>query len=91
MAFAGISLMIVPVSCKSVAKAAAKHWTKKQIKKYKKDCKTKVASLMNEEKADQFCTCAADNISQNLDLEKANSLDGAAILKEAAKCAFSLK
>lgn len=73
-------------SCRSMAKAAAKHWTKRQVKKFKKNCKSKLNGHLPEAKVEAFCGCATDKISQSFDLDKANQLDHIALLKEAASC-----
>ncbi len=77
-------------SCKSLAKAAAKHWTKKQIRNFAKNCEEKVKGKLSEEKASSFCSCASEAISQDYSLEDANLMDGIKLLKVAANCALNI-
>lgn len=51
-------------SCKAIAKAAAKHWTKKQIKEFISNCEEKTSRLMGEEKAKHYCDCAVDKVAE---------------------------
>jgi hypothetical protein len=59
-------------SCKNMAKAAAKHWTKKQIKKFKNYCTEKTSNKFGNERAISFCNCAT-----NLIMEKYPNADDA--------------
>lgn len=52
------------LSCKAIAKAAAKHWTKKQIKEFVANCEEKSSVLMGEEKAAKYCDCAVDKVAE---------------------------
>ena len=52
------------LSCKAIAKAAAKHWTKKQIKEFVANCEEKSSKLMGEEKAAKYCDCAVDKVAE---------------------------
>lgn len=85
-------LLLIPFSlstesCKSIAKAAVKHWTKKQIKSFKSDCETKVSKRFNPEKAKQFCDCATGTLSEKYpDAEQAKALNMLQLLSEASKC-----
>ena len=50
--------------CKAIAKAAAKHWTKKQIKEFIANCEEKSSKLLGEEKAKHYCDCAVDKVAE---------------------------
>jgi hypothetical protein len=77
-------------SCKSMAKAAAKHWTKKQIKEFKKNCNEKATSKFSSEKAVSFCDCATDVLKDKVpDFTKAMALSLGEMIKEAGKCALN--
>lgn len=52
------------ISCKAIAKAAAKYWTKKQIKEFVANCEEKSSKLLGEEKAKQYCDCAVDQVAE---------------------------
>lgn len=52
------------MSCKAIAKTAAKHWTKKQIKEFVANCEEKSARLLGEEKATKYCNCAVDQVAE---------------------------
>lgn len=77
-------------SCKTAAKAAARHWTKKQIRKFSKNCEEKVSQHFSSEKIKPFCDCASQSISDKFDLEKANAMDAMTLIKEAGKCALQI-
>ncbi len=63
-------------SCKAMARAAAKYWTKKQIKNFIANCETKTAKLVGEEKAARFCDCAVEPVA-----EKYHNFDDAKDIK----------
>ena len=52
------------LGCKAIAKAAAKHWTKKQIKEFIANCEEKSSKLMSDEKAKHYCECAVDKVAE---------------------------
>lgn len=80
-------ILFTEQSCKSVAKAAVKHWTKKQVKSFKKNCQEKVSSKFDEENATSFCDCATGTLSEKYpDFEKANALSMLQLITEAAGC-----
>ena len=75
--------------CKNLAKAAAKHWTKKQIKKFKSNCKEKAVAKWNKEKGEKFCDCATDIVMEKYkNYDEAEKIDFATVLITAKSCAF---
>jgi hypothetical protein len=60
----GFILLAGMISCKAIAKAAAKHWTKKQIKEFVANCEEKSSKFMNKEKATKYCDCAVDKVAE---------------------------
>jgi len=63
--FISAAFFIVPVSsCKTVARAAVKYWTKRQVKEFVKNCESKTARLMGEETAAKYCDCAVDVVAE---------------------------
>jgi len=59
-----IGLSVSMIGCKTLAKGAAKWWTKKQIKEFVENCEAKTSKLYGEEKAKQFCDCAVDKVAE---------------------------
>ena len=59
----GLSLLVVGgtqvTSCKAMAKAAVKHWTKKQKKQFIAKCKEGAVSKFGD-KANEVCSCVAN-------------------------------
>ncbi|MFZ5554052.1 MAG: hypothetical protein ACOZCO_13130 [Bacteroidota bacterium] len=75
--------------CKNMAKAAAKYWTKKQIKKFKAKCNESAIAKWNKEKGEQFCDCATDIIMEKYkNYDEAEKLDFTAIIVAAKSCAL---
>ncbi len=74
-------------SCASLAKAAAKYWTKKQIKEFVTNCEEKSSRLIGEDKAQQYCDCAVDVVAEKYhnyeDVKKASIIE---VLKIAKDC-----
>ncbi len=58
--FLGLSLL----SCKAMARTAAKYWTKKQIKEFVANCEEKSSRFISAEKAAQYCDCAVDKVAE---------------------------
>lgn len=74
-------------SCKAMARAAAKYWTKKQIKEFVNNCETKSAKLVGEEKAAKFCDCAVDVVAEKYKIyEDAKKISVRDILQIANDC-----
>lgn len=89
----GIVTMLIfsipQMSCKNLAKAAAKHWTKKQIKKFKSNCKEKAVAKWNKEKGEKFCDCATDIVMEKYkNYDDAEKIDFSTVLITAKSCAF---
>jgi hypothetical protein len=61
-AVAALALLSAP-SCKSLAKAAAKHWAKKKQKEFVAKCNNMVANKPGI-KGDQFCGCVLDFVME---------------------------
>lgn len=60
-----ISCMIInAISCNSVARAAAKYWTNKQIREFVNKCEDKSSILLGSEKAKKYCDCAVDVVAE---------------------------
>lgn len=83
-----ITLVIASLgSCASLAKAAAKYWTKKQIKEFVNNCEEKSSRLIGEDKAKQYCDCAVDVVAEKYnnyeDVKKASIIE---VLKIAKEC-----
>ena len=74
-------------SCKAMARAAAKYWSKKQIKKFVADCETKAGKLIGEQKAAHFCDCAVDKVAEKYkNFEDAKEITALEIVKIATDC-----
>ena len=73
-------------SCKAIAKAAAKHWTKKQIKEFIANCEEKTSRLMGEDKAKHYCDCAVDKVAEKYpkfdDYKKVGIIDALKIARD---------
>lgn len=86
----GISLLIAGVQlvqCKSMAKAAAKYWTKKQIKEFKAKCKDGALNNKLIKNADDFCDCATSGIAEKYkNYEDAKAMGIVQMIKEAKDC-----
>jgi hypothetical protein len=54
----------VSLSCKTVARAAARYWTKRQIKEFVNNCEEKSSKLIGEQSAKKFCDCAVDKVAE---------------------------
>lgn len=76
-------------SCASLAKAAAKYWTKKQIKEFVTNCEEKSSRLIGEDKAKQYCDCAVDVVAEKYhnydDVKKASIIEVLKIAKDCKK------
>lgn len=75
------------LACKNMAKTAVKHWTKKQIKKFRNHCTEKTTDKFGAVKAKSFCNCATNIIMEKYpkadDAMYLNLLD---IISTAKKC-----
>ncbi|MBX9785044.1 MAG: hypothetical protein K2X48_17285 [Chitinophagaceae bacterium] len=74
-------------SCKTVAHAAARYWTKRQIKEFINNCEAKSSKLLGDEKAKQFCDCAVDAVSEQYqNYNETKTLSVTALLEAAQNC-----
>jgi CRISPR/Cas system CSM-associated protein Csm3 (group 7 of RAMP superfamily) len=79
-------ISLIPASsCKTMARAAARYWTKRQIKEFIGNCEEKSAKLIGEEKAKQFCNCAVDVVAEEYQNYNDTKTISAATLLNAAK------
>lgn len=83
-----ISLVAIPSSsCKTVARAAARYWTKRQIKEFINNCETKSSKLLGDEKAKKFCDCAVDVVAEQYqNYNETKTLSVAALIEAAQDC-----
>lgn len=82
-----IGIAVSMSNCKAMARAAAKYWTKKQIKEFVGNCEEKSAKFVGEEKAHQFCDCAVDQVAEKYqDYKKAEEVNILEIIKIANDC-----
>jgi hypothetical protein len=52
------------VSCKTIARTAAKYWTRRQIKEFVSNCESKTSHLLGSENAAKYCDCAVDVVAE---------------------------
>lgn len=55
---------IIDVSCKTIARTAAKYWTRRQIKEFVSNCETRTSQLLGSENAAKYCDCAVDVVAE---------------------------
>ena len=82
-----IAVVSTTTSCNSIARAAAKYWTNKQIREFIGKCEDKSAIILGSEHAKKYCDCAVDVVAEkyrNYDDVKNASL--ADVLKVARDC-----
>lgn len=83
-----IAVILVSIcSCATLTRAAAKYWTKKQVKEFVTNCEQKASRLIGEQKAKQYCDCAVDVVAEkykNYDDVKNSSITE--VLKIAKDC-----
>src|SRR4051812_38802762 len=74
-------------SCKTIARAAAKYWTNRQIKEFVSKCEDKSSLILGHENAKKYCDCAVDVVAEKYrnyeDVKKASLTD---VLKIAQDC-----
>lgn len=82
-----IVAMVTAVSCNTIARAAAKYWTNRQIKEFVNNCEDKSAILLGSDRAKKYCDCAVDLVAEKYrnyeDVKKASITD---VLKVARDC-----
>ena len=59
-----VMILIGVVSCKTIARTAARYWTKKQIKEFVNNCESRSSRLIGEENAKKYCDCAVDVVAE---------------------------
>lgn len=75
------------VSCKALAKAALKHWSKKQVKEFVINCESKSSKFVGEANASKFCNCAVDVVAEKYkNYEDAKTITILEIMKLANDC-----
>jgi hypothetical protein len=57
-------ILTMALSCKAIARTAAKYWTRKQIKEFVSNCETRSTRLIGEENAKKYCNCAVDVVAE---------------------------
>ncbi len=74
-------------SCNTIARAAAKYWTNKQIREFVGKCEDKSSIILGSENAKKYCDCAVDVVAEKYrnyeDVKKASLTD---VLKIARDC-----
>ena len=79
--------IITSVSCNSIARAAAKYWTNKQIREFVNKCEDKSAILLGSENAKKYCDCAVDVVAEKYrNYEDVKNTSIADVLKVARDC-----
>jgi hypothetical protein len=79
--------IITVVSCKALAKAALKHWSKKQVKEFVANCEDKSSKIVGEANATKFCNCAVNVVAEKYhNYEDAKSINILEIVKIANDC-----
>lgn len=82
-----IIMVMVALGCKSLAKSAAKHWTKKQLKEFRQKCEEGTLGKLGKEKAPRFCKCAGTLMEQKYpSYEDAKGKSIMEILSTASEC-----
>jgi hypothetical protein len=81
------AFIVYTSSCKTIARAAARYWTNKQIKEFVGKCEDKSSLILGSENAKKYCDCAVDVVAEKYknyeDVKKASLTD---ILKIAQDC-----
>jgi len=73
--------------CKAMARAAAKYWTKKQIKEFLTNCESSAIGKFGESKGKDFCGCAVDVVSEQYqNYDEVKNVNFAKILLAAKDC-----
>lgn len=82
-----IGMAVSLTNCKAMARAAAKYWTKKQIKQFVTNCEEKSSKFVGEEKAHHFCDCAVDKVAEKYqDYKSVEDVNILEIIKIANDC-----
>jgi hypothetical protein len=79
------------VECRSMAKAAARYWTKKQINEFKHTCTEGVKANKTVGNGSEFCDCASENLMEKYhNYDEAKTLSIEQIIKEQKECITSV-
>jgi len=75
------------IQCKSLARAAAKYWTKKQIKEFITNCENSAIGKFGESKGKDFCNCAVDVMAEQYqNYDDAKNINFAQLILSAKSC-----
>lgn len=75
-------------ACKTMARTAARYWTKRQIKEFINNCEEKSSKLIGNEKAKYFCNCAVDVVAEQYqNYNETKTISTATLLNAAKDCA----
>ena len=79
--------LIYASSCKTIARAAARYWTNKQIREFVGKCEDNTSLFLGSENAKKYCDCAVDVVAEKYrnyeDLKNTTLTD---VLKIAKDC-----
>ena len=82
-----ITAITITSSCKTIARAAAKYWTNREIREFVGKCEDKSSIILGSENAKKYCDCAVDVVAEKYrnyeDVKKASLTD---ILQIARDC-----
>ena len=82
-----IASVFIAQSCKTIARAAARYWTNRQIKEFVGKCEDRSSIILGSERAKKYCDCAVDVVAEKYknyeDVKKASLTD---VLKIANDC-----
>ncbi len=82
-----MAVVITSSSSNSIARAAAKYWTNKQIREFVNKCEDKSTILLGSENAKKYCDCAVDVVAEKYrNYEDVKNTSIADVLKVARDC-----
>ncbi|MBY0479426.1 MAG: hypothetical protein K2Q24_17395 [Chitinophagaceae bacterium] len=80
-------ILITAISCKAIARTAAKYWTRKQIREFVSNCEIRSSRLIGEENATKYCNCAVDVVAQKYrDYQETKTISLVNLLEIAEGC-----
>lgn len=75
------------ISCNSIARAAAKYWTNRQIREFVGKCEDKSSILLGTERAKKYCDCAVDVVAEKYkNYDDIKNISVMEVLKVANNC-----
>lgn len=81
-----ISICLVLISCKVIAKTAVKYWGKKKSKEWLVKCEEHSSKLLGAERAEEYCDCAIEKVATKYnnyeDVVKAGMIEALLVAKE---------